>query len=262
MRKLTQLSVPQNTDSSNFPDGAIINETTLTSGTPVVEEVYGDVLTNVYNLLREAGIDASGLQDNNTNGYQVVEALKRLPNVLNDIIHPLTLSVNVWSVQVDLNILPNNYFLLVTAAEDFDTSVTYTFRGSTGTPILTFSSNSAFSAGDTILLKLTSTSVQAVNITASGIGSGTNNLTSDITLSPSDNDSVLIISSENVNITIDPNVAYADGFNVFIQVRATGSAEIDTDTSNIDNTNDLVLTDDSTSLLIYSQSLNVWFLNK
>ncbi len=70
MRTIKQLSVPQNT-AINLPDGGIKNETDTEDGTPVVEEIYGDILSNNYKLLEEVGIDPTGTQDNEDTQYQI-----------------------------------------------------------------------------------------------------------------------------------------------------------------------------------------------
>ena len=70
MRVIKNLTVPQNTDSK-FPFSTIQNETDLVDGTPVVEEIYGDVLTNLYKLLQATGVTPTGTQDNDETQYQI-----------------------------------------------------------------------------------------------------------------------------------------------------------------------------------------------
>jgi len=48
--------IAKNTDTTKFPDSTIKNEVDGDEGTPVVEEIYGDVLTNIYKLLRLSGV--------------------------------------------------------------------------------------------------------------------------------------------------------------------------------------------------------------
>ena len=46
-------------------------------GTPVVEELYGDLIQAFQKMLIVAGITVNDLPDNETNGYQLLEALKK-----------------------------------------------------------------------------------------------------------------------------------------------------------------------------------------
>ena len=94
--------------SAAHPFGAIINETDTNDGTPVVREVYNDHLVNHYKLLEKVGMTANGQEDSETNGYQIIEALEKLPNKLNDIEQILTKSGSVWSINLPIELLPNN----------------------------------------------------------------------------------------------------------------------------------------------------------
>ena len=47
MRTLKQLGFIHDVNYTLFPQGAILNETDNNDGTPVVREVYGDILSNV-----------------------------------------------------------------------------------------------------------------------------------------------------------------------------------------------------------------------
>lgn len=160
MKVLGNLTV--NKDSSeNYPFGANIqNETDTISGTPVVREIYGDVLMNIYRLLELAKITPTNTEDNDTTQYQIVDALKKLPNSLNDIEQILTLSGSVWSVPFDLSILPNKYFFIARASDAYVGSTT--FKGS-GTLELPFTS-SGFNASDELLVIIDSSSVRAYSL--------------------------------------------------------------------------------------------------
>lgn len=162
MKVLGNLTV--NKDSSeNYPFGANIqNETDTVNGTPVVREIYGDVLMNIYRLLELAKITPTNTEDNDTTQYQIVEALKKLPNSLNDIEQVLTLSGSVWSVPFDLSILPNRYFFVARASNDFASGGTYTFKG-TGITELPFTSN-GFNASDELLVIIDTTAVRAYSL--------------------------------------------------------------------------------------------------
>ena len=76
MRTIKQLPIPQDTNLAKFPQGTILNETDTAQGTPVVREIYGDILTNIYKILSLTGITPDGTEDSETTQYQIVNALK------------------------------------------------------------------------------------------------------------------------------------------------------------------------------------------
>ena len=161
MRTIKDLAIPQNSDAK-FPFGTIRNETDTEDGTPVVEEVYGDILTNIYKLLQTVGITPTATQDSDTSQYQILEALKLLPNSLNDIEQVLGLSVTTWSVPFNLDFLPNKYFFVARASENYVAGTTYTFKGTTDTEY-GFSS-SGFKSGDEVLVIIDSSGVRAYSL--------------------------------------------------------------------------------------------------
>lgn len=78
MRALS--SVP-NTDgaSSDYPNGRIRNKDLAhvppITGTPIVEELYGDIVQFFQKLIILSGITPDGNPDNESNGHQLIEAL-------------------------------------------------------------------------------------------------------------------------------------------------------------------------------------------
>lgn len=161
MKVLGNLPVEKDS-SADYPFGANIqNETDTVSGTPVVREIYGDVLMNIYRLLELANITPTNTEDNDSTQYQLVEALKKLPNSLNDIEQVLTLTGSVWSVPFDLSILPNKYFFIARASDGYVNATT--FKG-TGVLELPFSSN-GFNASDELLVIIDSGGVRAYSLT-------------------------------------------------------------------------------------------------
>jgi len=150
--------------NANMPFGATIqNETETQEGTPVVEEVLGDVLMNLYRLLELTGITPTDDQDSDTTQYQIVEALKKLPNTLNDVERILSLSTTVWSTDLKLSILPNKYFFFARASDDYDSALSYTFKGSDASPSYNFTS-SGFSASDELLVIIDTAGVRAYSL--------------------------------------------------------------------------------------------------
>ena len=104
-----------NSDLVNYPNGRIVNNTGANNGTPVNEEVYGDLHETKDKLMRLAGIVYNNLPDNETNRYQLVEALKHLPSK-NDMRYDLTSSSGVYRIALKLSRL--------TAGEVFDAIAT------------------------------------------------------------------------------------------------------------------------------------------
>jgi hypothetical protein len=73
-RQLT--SVPD-TDppDSDYPAGKIRNDNPPTDGTPVIEELYGDLIQFFHKLMRLAGLSYNNLPENETQGFQFVQAM-------------------------------------------------------------------------------------------------------------------------------------------------------------------------------------------
>jgi hypothetical protein len=165
MKTIQQLAIPKEV-SADFPFGAIVNETETTEGTPVVREIYNDILVNCYKLLELSGITPNGGEDNESNGYQIVEALRKIPNLLNDTEQILSLDISDWSVPFALELLPNKYFFVARASEDYVAGSTYTFSG-TGTASYGFTSL-GFKSGDELMVIIDTGGVRAYSLSAFG----------------------------------------------------------------------------------------------
>lgn len=160
MKVLGNLTVDKDS-SINYPFGANIqNETDTINGTPVIREIYGDVLMNLYRILELTNVTPNGIEDDKTTQFQLVEALKKLPNSLNDIEQVLTLSGSVWTVPFDLSILPNKYFFIARASDNYTSGTT--FKG-TGATEYNFTS-SGFNASDELLVIIDSSNVRAYSL--------------------------------------------------------------------------------------------------
>lgn len=156
-------SVAKETDLIKFPDSTVVNENDLSDGTPVVREIYGDVLTNIYKILRLTKIVANGDEDNETDGYQLVDALRKFTNNLNDVEQQLNLTGLMFSVNLDLDLLPNRYVCIVRAVEDYISTNTYQFKG-TGDTALPFTAPNPFKSGDVVLLIIDTAGVRAYSL--------------------------------------------------------------------------------------------------
>jgi len=166
MRTIKEQNIPQETDYDKFPDSTIKNETETEQGTPVVREIYGDLLTNIYAFLRERGINPNQLEDNQLNGYQLIQALKRNVNELNDEEKILSLDGLNWTISLDLSIIPDKYFQFVRVTENLNDTLVYQFKGS-GVDLLPFVISSSFKTGDELLLIIDQSGVRYYNLSAS-----------------------------------------------------------------------------------------------
>ncbi len=166
MRTVKQLEVPQDTDSTKFPDGTIQNETDTAQGTPIVREIYGDVLTNIYAILRDSGITANGKEDSNSNGYQLLQSLKKFSNELNDIEQVVSLSGIEWKVNLNIDYLPNKYVFLARVTDNYTNGVKYNFSG-LGKKTYPLTSSTGFKTSDTVLVTIDKENVRVVSFTNS-----------------------------------------------------------------------------------------------
>lgn len=172
MRQIKDLGIVHDTDYIKFPSGTIKNETDTEPGTPVIREIYGDILSNVYALLKDRKVAFNGLEDNELNGYQLLSALRKLVNELNDVEQILNKNADVWSVNLDFSILPNRYVFFARASETYVDSANFTIKG-TGLTSYQFASTTGFNQGDEVLIVLDQAGVRAYNV--SQIGGGTLN---------------------------------------------------------------------------------------
>lgn len=164
MRTIRQLPIPQDTDYGKFPQSTILNETASQQGTPVVREIMGDILTNLYALLAYVGISPDGTEDDEVKGYQILQALQNFSNVLNDLEQVLTLVGTQWSVNFDIDNLPDKYVFLARATEDYNDAVAYTFAG-TGDNTYSLSSSTGFAGGDNVLVIIDQAGVRVIGLT-------------------------------------------------------------------------------------------------
>tara|TARA_Y100001951_G_C11281727_1_gene265829 strand:- start:45 stop:1208 length:1164 start_codon:yes stop_codon:yes gene_type:complete len=164
MKTLKLLGYPRDTDVAKFPDGTIKNQTDTEQGTPVVREVYGDVLTNMYALLRDVGLVANDTEDNEDDGYQILRALKLFANELNDVEQLLTINGNNITVPFNIDNVPNKYVFIGRASEDYNPGANYIFRGTGGLNSYTFTSANDFKSGEKVLVVIDQTGVRAVGL--------------------------------------------------------------------------------------------------
>lgn len=164
MKILNNLGIIKTVDTDK-PFGATIkNETETEEGTPVVAELLADPINNLYRLIELAKITPTNQFDGDSTQYQIVEALQKLPNVLNDIERVLTLSGIVWNVDIDFDLIPKKYFFFARASENYVAGTTYYLRGSNVNPTYTLTS-SGFKSGDELLV-IVDTSARVYNLSS------------------------------------------------------------------------------------------------
>lgn len=113
-------------DLVNYPNARIKNNTGAGDGTPVNEFVYGDIHEAMAKLMRLYGLSYNGLPDNETNGYQLIEAMKALASK-NDYLLSLGDAAGVLTVPLKLGKLKNEEtFILKTS---IDKAAQTTIRG-------------------------------------------------------------------------------------------------------------------------------------
>ena len=117
MRALNSNKNIDNSDLPNYPGGRIKDNTGSGNGTGVNEKVYGDLHQAIAKLMRLYGISPTGLPDNETNGFQIIEAFKSLASK-NDYIYPLTTSGTVLSVGIKIAYMEVNEFVICLAGAD------------------------------------------------------------------------------------------------------------------------------------------------
>lgn len=145
--------IPRDTNEAKFPYHNIKNETDTEPGTPVVREVLGDILTNLYALLKDTGIVPTETEDSDESQYQILKALKKLANELNDVEQVLTLTELIWSVNLEIDNLPDRYLFIARATEAYNPAINYTITG-TDENSYPVTSPTGFSASDVILVVL------------------------------------------------------------------------------------------------------------
>lgn len=206
MRSIKQmpLGTPQNPDSVKFPDGSPVNETTTTQGTPVVEENIGDILVNMYALLRAVKMSPDGTQDGATSQYQILEALRLFTNNLNDKEQILSLAGTVFSIPLNLALFPDKYFVFARCNNNYISSNTYTFKGNgSGADDLIYNfTSSGFKDGDELLLIIDVSGVRAYSLSGS-VSSALTDLFTPFGTPLSFNDSDLVWYKSETNVFND-----------------------------------------------------------
>lgn len=149
-----------NSDLVNYPDGRIRDNDGTNNGTGVNRSVYGDVHSNISKLMRLYGIIPSNLPDNETNGFQLIEALRALASK-NDFIYPLTTDGTILSVDIKFSQMLNNEYIVCLAA--FNKGVETQIKGiGSGNFSISYSGN--FKTNEYVRVIKTSSGVSIIRI--------------------------------------------------------------------------------------------------
>jgi hypothetical protein len=147
MRILSNIS---NTDaiSGTYPNGRIRNKNTVSSppvvGTPIVEEIYGDIVLYFQKLVSFVGITFNDLPDNETNGYQTLNSIFKLAHKVSKR-YSRTISLNNENAySVNVNPVPVGISMNVLAIDLSDTAhhsgvVNYTLNDDTSSAMFNLS---------------------------------------------------------------------------------------------------------------------------
>lgn len=149
-----------NSDLFNYPSGRIKDNTGPGNGTPVNRNVYGDLHSNISKAMRLYEIIPSGLPDNETNGYQVLDAFIALASK-NDFIYPLSTDGTTLSVDIKLSLMKTNEFLICLASADKTTETLIKGSGPTSFAVV-YSGN--FKANEYVRVIKTLSGVSIIRI--------------------------------------------------------------------------------------------------
>ncbi len=152
-----------NVDLSNlvdYPNGRIKDNTGAGDGTAVNERVKGDFHQMIEKTMRLYGITPNNLPDNETNGFQIVEALIALASK-NDYILNLGSTSGVLSVPVKLGFMLDNESIICKATVDLGAETTIKGSDATTFGITVFGS---FKANEYVRLIKTGAGVTLVRI--------------------------------------------------------------------------------------------------
>lgn len=110
-------STLDNVDNSNptsYPNGRARDNDGSGNGTPLIENLLNDKFEFFDKLVRLANITFNGLDDNETNGFQLIDALYSFANK-NDVIHDLTQSGGKLVIPIKTGTLLTNEIVLLNA---------------------------------------------------------------------------------------------------------------------------------------------------
>ena len=165
MRTIKELPIPQDADFAKFPDGQIINETEIVIGTPVVREIYGDIIANIYKIIKDAGLVFTETEDSESTQYQLLDALKVFVNNTNDKQQILTISGANINTVLDFDNLPNSFVFVGKITDALSSLVSYNLNsaGAAAYPVVSVGN---MPANSTVLVILDAGGTKIISLEA------------------------------------------------------------------------------------------------
>jgi len=197
MRTLRNQPFPQDGNDVKFPDGQIRNETDTEPGTPVVRELYGDVITNIYSIIRDSGINFTETEDSEDTQYQLLDALKLFTNKLNDLRQTISVSQESISVMFNLDNIPDNYLFIGKNTDEITKGINYTIT-STGNNEYPVIFSNTIPASSVVLSVFNQTGLEIIPISSLSENTQSINTPFGAPLSFNSSDRLLYLSQGNI----------------------------------------------------------------
>lgn len=157
--KNTQTNI-DDSDLAKYPNGQVKDDSGTGDGFPLERVTVSDHFEFFDKLIRLAGLTFNNTFDNETNGYQFVQAAIALASK-SDYILPLTTSAGILQIPTNLGILQLNEKMICQAATDYTTETQ--IKGSAAT-LYTIAITRQFKANDYLMLIRTSTGIQLISL--------------------------------------------------------------------------------------------------
>lgn len=163
MRKFKLNPNVDDSDTLKYPDARLKDDTGAGDGTPVNENVYGDIVQFFLKLKREASVMENNLPDNESNGFQLIEALHSFATK-NSIVHDVLLSGS--NIKINLPLVPLNVGEFIICKANFDYSNQNFIIGTDLPTAIQFSATvkNSFKTDDTLYITKTSSGFEIESI--------------------------------------------------------------------------------------------------
>jgi hypothetical protein len=160
MRTLFNRTDVDKSDLVKYPSGRIKDNSGVGDGTGVNEATKGDFHQMLEKLMRLYAIIPNDLPDNETNGFQLIDALRGLASK-NDFIYPLSTNGTILNVDIKFSQMLDNEYIVCLAA--FDKASETQIKGiGAGTFAITYSGN--FKTNEYVRVIKTSGGVSIIRI--------------------------------------------------------------------------------------------------
>lgn len=160
MRALNSNTNIDNSDLANYPDGRLKDNTGAGNGTPVNEKTNGDLFQTIAKLMRLYGITPNGLPDNESNGYQIIDAMRALASK-NDYILTIGSSAGALTVPVKIGSMLLNESIVCKSAVDVGAETNIVGSDTTSLPFVKYG---VFKTGESVRLTRTVAGIDLVRI--------------------------------------------------------------------------------------------------